>query len=92
MNMVRLLCKVINNDLYRKPMENFINRIDLRLVSNEIDSLNKMDIKTELYIKKKYLTKIQLQFVKKVTLMLNKPAYVKMCILGLSKIKLSAID
>ena len=92
MNMVRLLCKVINNDLYCKPMENFINRIDLRLVSNEIDSLNKMDIKTELYIKKKYLTKIQLQFVKKVTLMLNKPAYVKMCILGLSKIKLSAID
>ena len=90
--MVRLLRKVMNNDLYRKPMENFINRIDLRLVSNEIDSLNKMDIKTELYIKKKYLTKIQLQFVKKVTLMLNKPAYVKMCILGLSKIKLSAID
>ena len=33
-------------------MENFINRIDLRLVSNEIDSLNKMDIKTKLYVKK----------------------------------------
>ena len=57
MNMVRLLCKVINNDLYRKPMENFINRIDLRLVSNEIDSLNKMDIKTKLYIKKKIFDK-----------------------------------
>ena len=52
MNMVRLLRKVMNNDLYRKPMENFINRIDLRLVSNEIDSLNKMDIKTKLYVKK----------------------------------------
>ena len=50
--MVRLLRKVMNNDLYRKPMENFINRIDLRLVSNEIDSLNKMDIKTKLYVKK----------------------------------------
>ena len=52
MNMVRLLRKVMNNDLYRKPMENFINRIDLRLLSNEIDSLNKMDIKTKLYVKK----------------------------------------
>ena len=46
------MVRVMNNDLYRKPMENFINRIDLRLVSNEIDSLNKMDIKTKLYVKK----------------------------------------
>ena len=73
-------------------MENFINRIDLRLVSNEIDSLNKMDIKTKLYVKKNIWQRFSCNLLKKVTLMLNKPAYVKMCILGLSKIKLSAID
>ena len=40
----------MNNAVYSKKMEYLKNRIDVRLVRNKID------IKTKLYVTKKYLT------------------------------------
>ena len=52
----------MNDVVYGKTMENLRNKIDVRLVSKDKDHLkSKMDIKTKLYVSKKYLTMISSQ-------------------------------
>ena len=48
--------------------------------------LLELDVKTKLYVTEKYLSMIQTRYVKVNILTLNKPAYVGMCILDLSKV------
>ena len=71
----------MNNIAYGKAMENLRNSTDIKLVKNEKDYLKWT---SQLYVRKKYLSMIQLQYKKvKLHLTLNKPAQIGMCILGL---------
>ena len=65
----------MSNTVYNKKMENLRNRFDIRLVSNEKDYL-------KLTSKLSYMSHRK----SKVTLTLDKPANVGMCILELSKV------
>ena len=64
-------------------MENLRNTIDAKLVSNK-KRLFKMDIQTKLMSHKIFDNDLVAIRKKKVTLTLNKPAYIGMCILELS--------
>ena len=48
--------------------------------------LLELDVKTKLHVTEKYLSMIQTRYVKVNILTLNKPVYVGMCILDLSKV------
>ena len=61
-------------------MENVSNRIDVKLVSNK-KILFKMDIKTKLYVRKRFDNGLVALRKSKGTLTLNKPPYVGVCIL-----------
>ena len=68
-------------------MENLRNRIDVKLVSNEKDYLKwtykPIYMSHQIFVIYSYLVVIRKS---KVTLTLNKPAYIGMCILELSKV------
>ena len=68
----------MNNAVYGKTMENYRYRTDVKPVSNQKDYL-KWTSKPS-YMSHKVFEK------KKITLTLNKPAYIGMCILELSKV------
>ena len=72
----------MKNALYSKTMENFRNKIYVKLLSKR---LFKMDIKTKVYVTKIFDNKLVAIRKNKVTLMLNKHAYIGMYILELSK-------
>ena len=76
--------KLMNNSVFGKTMENLHKRVDIRLVTNE-KKLDKLTSKPT-YVSSKILNE-NLMAVHKVkeTLTLNRPAYVGMCILDLSK-------
>ena len=76
--------KLMNNSVFGKTMENLRKRVDVRLVTNE-KKLDKLTSKPT-YISSKIFNE-NLMAVHKVkeTLTLNRPAYVGMCILDLSK-------
>ena len=78
----------MNNAMYGKTMENLRNRINEKLVSDEKDYMNWSSKPS--YMSKKYLKIFDNILVpkckRKVTLTFNKPAYVGMCILDLSKV------
>ena len=76
--------KLINNSVFGKTMENLRKKVDVRLVTNE-KKLDKLTSKPT-YVSSKLFNK-NLMAVHKVkeTLTLNRPAYVGMCILDLSK-------
>ena len=76
--------KLMNNSVFGKTMENLRKRVDVRLVTNE-KKLDKLTSKPT-YISCKIFNE-NLMAVHKVkeTLTLNRPAYVGMCILDLSK-------
>ena len=76
--------KLMNNSVFGKTMENLRKLVDVRLVTNE-KKLDKLTSKPT-YISSKILNE-NLMAVHKVkeTLTLNRPAYVGMCILDLSK-------
>ena len=77
--------KLMNNDAYGKTMENLRNRIDVRFLSNKRGYL-KWTPKPS-YMSQKIFDKDLAAIRKiKVTLTLNKPAYVRICILDLSKV------
>ena len=75
----------MNNAIYGKPMENLRNSIDVKLVNNERDyaKCTSKPIYMSFKIFKNNLVAIHKS---KVALKLNKPAYIGMCILELSKI------
>ena len=76
--------KLMNNSVFGKTMENLCKRVDVRLVTNE-KKLDKLTSKPT-YVSSKILNE-NIMAVHKVkeTLTLNRPAYVGMCILDLSK-------
>ncbi|KAL9971514.1 hypothetical protein ACROYT_G017685 [Oculina patagonica] len=76
--------KLMNNSIFGKTMENLRKRVDVRLVTNE-KKLLKMTSKPT-YVSSKIFNEDLVAVHKiKETLTLNRPAYVGMCILDLSK-------
>ena len=81
----KALYKLMNNDVYGKTMGNLRNRIDVKLVSNENGYL-KWTSKLSYMSYKIFDNDLAAIRENKVTLTLNKPAYIGMCILELSKV------
>ena len=76
--------KLMNNSVFGKTMENLRKRVDVRLVTNEKKLLKLASKPT--YVSSKIFNENLVAVHKiKETLTLNKPAYVGMCILDLSK-------
>ena len=75
----------MNNAVCGKTMENLRNRIDMKLVSNKKGYL-KWTSKASYMSYKLFANEIVVIRKNKVTLTLNKPAYIGMCILELSKV------
>ena len=76
--------KLMNNSVFGKTMENIRKRVDVRLVTDE-NKLSKMAAKPT-YVSSKIFNENLVAVHKiKETLTLNRPAYVGMCILDLSK-------
>ena len=73
--------KLMNNSVFGKTMENLCKRVDVRLVTNE-KKLDKLTSKPTFVSSKENLMAVHKI---KETLTLNRPAYVGMCILDLSK-------
>ena len=75
----------MNNSFHGKTMQNFINRIDVKLVNSEKDYLNWTSKPN--YMSQKIFDKdLVAMSERKITLKLTKPTYVGMCVLGLSKL------
>ena len=76
--------KLMNNSIFGKTMENIRRRVDVRLVTDE-NKLLKMASKPT-YVSSKIFNENLVAIHKiKETLTLNRPAYIGMCILDLSK-------
>ena len=78
------LCKLTNNAVYGKIMENVKNRIDAKLVSNKNDYFN-WTSKPSYMSQKIFDNDLAAICKNKVTLTINKPAYVRMRILKLNR-------
>ena len=76
--------KLMNNSVYGKTMENIRKRVDVRLVTDE-KKLIKLASKPTFVSSKIFNDNLVAVHKIKETLTLNKPAYVGMCILDLSK-------
>ena len=81
----KALYKLMNNAVYGKIMENLRNRIDVKLVSNKKDYL-KWTSKPSYMSHKVFDNDLVIMRKNKVTLTLNKPVYIGMCFLELSKV------
>ena len=76
--------KLMNNSIFGKMMENLCKRVDVRLVTNE-KKLDKLTAKPTYVSSKIFNENLMAAHKVKETLTLNRPAYVGMCILDLSK-------
>ena len=76
--------KLMNNSVFGKTMENLRKRVDVRLVTNE-KKLDKLTAKPTYVSFKIFNENLMAVHKVKETLTLNRPAYVGMCILDLSK-------
>ena len=76
--------KLMNNSIFGKTMENLRKRVDVRLVTNE-KKLDKLTSKPTFVSSKIFYKNLMAVHKVKETLTLNRPAYVGMCILDLSK-------
>ena len=76
--------KLMNNSVFGKTMENLRKRVDVRLVTNE-KKLDKLTSKPIFVSSKIFNENLMAVHKVKETLTLNRPAYVGMCILDLSK-------
>ena len=76
--------KLMNNSVFGKTMENLRKRVDVRLVTNE-KKLDKLTTKPTNVSSKIFNENLMAVHKVKETLTLNRPAYVGMCILDLSK-------
>ena len=75
----------MNNAVYRKTTENLRNRINVRLIINEKDYL-KQTSKPSYMLRKIFENDFVAMPKSKITLTLNKPAYVGMCTLESIKV------
>ena len=76
--------KLMNNSVFGKTMENIRNRVDIRLVTNQKDA--KKLIKQPNYQHRTIFSKnLAAIHMKKKKIKFNKPVYLGMCILDLSK-------
>ena len=82
----KVLYKLMNNAIYRtQTMENLRNRINVKLVNNEKDYLK--CISKPIYMPHKIFDSNLVAIRKsKLALKLNKPAYIRKCILELNKV------
>ena len=76
--------KLMNDSVFGKTMENLRKRVDVRLVTNE-KKLDKLTSKPTYVSSKIFNENLMAVHKVKETLTLNRPAYVGMCILDLSK-------
>ena len=83
--MDKTLYKLMNNAVYGKTMENLRNSIDVKLLSNKKDYL-KWTSKPSYMPHKIYDNDLVTIRKNEVTLTLNRPAHIEMCILELSKV------
>jgi len=76
--------KLMNNSVFGKTMENLRNRVSIELVNDE-KRLNKLSAKPTYVSSKIFNEDLVAVHTKKESLLLDKPSYVGMCILDLSK-------
>ena len=77
--------KLMNNSVFGKTMENIRNRVDVKLVNTE-EKLKKLVAKPNLKSPPKIFSENLVSVhMKKTSLTMNKPVYLGMCILDLSK-------
>ena len=76
--------KLMNNSVFGKTMENIRNRVDVKLVNTE-EKLKKLVAKPNFRSRKIFSENLISVHMKKTSLTMNKPVYLGMCILDLSK-------
>ena len=76
--------KLMNNSVFGKTMENIRNRVDVKLVNTE-EKLRKLVAKPNYKGRKIFSENLVSVHMKKTSLTMNKPIYIGMCILELSK-------
>jgi len=76
--------KLMNNSVFGKTMENIENRVDVRLVTNERDAI-KLASKPNYDSRTIFDENLIAVHMKRTKLVYNKPIYLGMCILDLSK-------
>ena len=76
--------KLMNNSVFGKTMENIRNRVDVKLVNTE-EKLRKLVAKPNFKGRKIFNENLVSVHMKKTSLTMNKPVYLGMCILDLSK-------
>ena len=74
----------MNNSVFGKTMENIRNRVDVKLVNTE-EKLKKLVAKPNFRSRKIFSENLVSVHMKKTSLTMNKPVYLGMCILELSK-------
>ena len=76
--------KLMNNSVFGKTMETIRNRVDVKLVNTE-EKLRKLVAKPNFRSRKIFSENLVSVHMKKTSLTMNKPVYLGMCILDLSK-------
>ena len=76
--------KLMNNSVFGKTMENIRNRVNVKLV-NSVEKLKKLTAKPNFRSRKIFNENLISVHMKKTSLLMNKPVYLGMCILDLSK-------
>ena len=76
--------KLMNNSVFRKTMENIRNRVNIKLV-NDRDKAKKLTAKPNFKHLNIFCEELIAVHMKKTSLIFNKPVYLGMCILDLSK-------
>ena len=77
--------KLMNNSVFGKTMENIRNRVNVKLVNTE-EKLKKLIAKPNFRSRKIFNENLVSVHMKQTSLTMNKPVYLGMCILDLSKI------
>ena len=76
--------KLMNNSVFGKTMENIRNRVNVKLVNTK-EKFNKLSAKPNFKSHKIFSENLVSVHMKKTSLTMNKPVYLGMCILDLSK-------
>ena len=76
--------KLMNNAVFGKTMENIRNRVNVKLV-NSVEKARKLIAKPNFRNRKIFSENLISVHMKKTSLLMNKPVYLGMCILDLSK-------